>query len=126
MDKFVPMFEQFITEAASFGKKGIKAKAQEKVAIAQVAYDKWGDSYLKTLDAMKKLAKDGKLPSYKEHIRVQGGGEQDNYEIFQGNNAQKLAFAIEKVIKKYKKHEVEKSSAAAAGGWSGSMRSTIG
>ena len=126
MDKFVPMFEQFVNEAVSFGKKGIKAKAQEKVAIAQVAYDKWGDSYLKTLNAMKKLAKDGKLPSYKEHLNVQGGEEQDNYDIFIGRNAALLAFQIEKVIKKYKKYETEQSSAPAAGGWSGSMRSTIG
>ena len=126
MDKFVPMFEQFVNEAVSFGKKGIKAKAQEKVAIAQMAYDKWGDSYLKTLDAMKKLAKDGKLPSYKEHMTVQGGGEQDDYAIFQGRGATQLAFAIEKVIKKYKKNEVEKSSTGAAGGWSGTMQSTVG
>lgn len=40
MDKFVPMFEQFVNEAVSFGKKGIKAKAEEKIAIAQMAYDK--------------------------------------------------------------------------------------
>lgn len=126
MDKFVPMFEQFINEAVSFGKKGIKAKAQEKVAIAQTAYDKWGDSYLKTLDAMKKLAKDGKLPSYKEHINVQGSGEQDDYEIFKGRNATQLAFEISKIIKKYKKNEVEQSSVGAAGGWSGSMQSTVG
>tara|TARA_R110000803_G_scaffold25550_2_gene61093 strand:+ start:143 stop:796 length:654 start_codon:yes stop_codon:yes gene_type:complete len=126
MDKFVPMFEQFVNEAVSFGKKGIKAKAQEKVAIAQLAYDKWGDSYLKTLDAMKKLAKDGKLPSYKEHISVQGGKPNTDYAIFQGRNANQLAFAIEKVIKKYKKSEVEQSSTGAAGGWSGTMQSTVG
>jgi|TARA_R110002124_G_scaffold89442_1_gene228598 hypothetical protein len=126
MDKFVPMFEQFVNEAVSFGKKGIKAKAQEKVAIAQMAYDKWGDNYLKVLDAMKKLAKDGKLPSYKEHISVQGGEQQDDYAIFQGRSATQLAFAIEKVIKKYKKNEVEKSSTGAAGGWSGTMQSTVG
>jgi len=124
--KKVRLFEQFINEAVQFGKKGIKAKAQEKVAIAQMAYDKWGDSYLKTLDAMKKLAKDGKLPSYKEHINVQGGDEQDEYQIFIGRNAALLAFQIEKVIKKYKKYEVEKSSTPAAGGWSGTMRSTVG
>lgn len=126
MDKFVPMFEQFVNEAVSFGKKGIKAKAQEKVAIAQLAYDKWGDNYLKTLDAMKKLAKDGKLPSYKEHISVQGGKPNTDYAIFQGRNANQLAFAIEKVIKKYKKSEVEQSSTGAAGGWSGTMQSTVG
>ena len=126
MDKFVPMFEQFVNEAVSFGKKGIKAKAQEKVAIAQMAYDKWGDNYLKVLDAMKKLAKDGKLPSYKEHMTVQGSGPQDDYAIFQGRNANQLAFAIEKVIKKYKKSEVEQSSTGAAGGWSGTMQSTVG
>ena len=126
MDKFVPMFEQFVNEAVSFGKKGIKAKAQEKVAIAQLAYDKWGVSYLKTLDAMKKLAKDGKLPSYKEHISVQGGKPNTDYAIFQGRNANQLAFAIEKVIKKYKKSEVEQSSTGAAGGWSGTMQSTVG
>jgi hypothetical protein len=120
------MFEQFVNEAVSFGKKGIKAKAQEKVAIAQLAYDKWGDSYLKTLDAMKKLAKDGKLPSYKEHISVQGGNPNTDYAIFQGRNANQLAFAIEKVIKKYKKSEVEQSSTGAAGGWSGTMQSTVG
>jgi len=125
--KHIQLFEQFVNEAVSFDKKSIKAKAQEKVAIAQIAYDKWGDSYLKTLDAMKKLAKDGKLPSYKEHISVQGGGPQDDYDIFQGRApAHRLALAIEKVIKKYKKNEVEKSSTGAAGGWSGTMKSTVG
>ena len=124
--KHVQLFEQYITEAVSFNKKGIKDKAKEKVEIAQAAVDKWGDSYLKTLDAMKKLAKDGKLPSYKEHISVQGGDAQDEYQIFIGRNAALLAFAIEKVIKKYKKHEVEQSSTPAAGGWSGTMRSTVG
>ena len=126
MKKFIPMFEQFVNEAVSFGKKGIKAKAKEKVEIAQSAYDKWGNSYLKVLDAMKKLAKDGKLPSYKEHISVQGGDKQDDYQIFQGSSATQLAVAIEKVIKKYKKNEVEKSSTGAAGGTSGTMRSTVG
>ena len=126
MKKFIPMFEQFVNEAVSFGKKGIKAKAKEKVEIAQSAYDKWGDSYLKILDAMKKLAKDGKLPSYKEHINVQGGDKQDDYQIFQGSNANQLATAMAKVIKKYKKNEVEQSSTGAAGGYSGSMKSTVG
>lgn len=126
--KKVRLFEQFtaINEAVVFGKKGIKAKAKEKVELAQIAYDKWGDSYLKTLEAMKSLTKTGKLPSYKEHIAVQGGEEQNNYDIFIGRNAALLAFEIEKVVKKYKKNEVAKSSAPAAGGWSGTMRSTIG
>jgi hypothetical protein len=126
--KKVRLFEQFATinEALAFGKKGIKAKAKEKVELAQIAYDKWGDSYLKTLDAMKSLAKTGKLPSYKEHLNVQGGKEQDSYDIFIGRNAALLAFQIEKVVKKYKEYEVDKSSAPAAGGYSGTMRSTIG
>jgi hypothetical protein len=42
-----------------------------------------------------------------------------------GNNVVALAKEVAKVIKKYKKHEVEQSSTGAAAGWSGTMRSTV-
>jgi hypothetical protein len=57
---------------------------------------------------------------------IQGDGAQDNYDIFQGGNAEDLAKRVAKVINKYKKHETEESSVGAAGGWSGTMRSTVG
>ena len=57
---------------------------------------------------------------------VQGDEKQDSYDIFQGRNAVQLAEKISKVIKKYKKNEVEQSSTGAAAGWSGTMRSTVG
>ena len=123
--KHVKLFESFINEAVSFDKKGIKAKLEDKVRIAKIAVDKWGGSYENVLAKAEASAKSGKLPNYKEHLNVQGDSEQDSYDIFQGRNAVKLAEKISKVIKKYKKYEVEQSSVGAAAGWSGTARATV-
>ena len=119
-------FEDFINEQVSFDKKGIKAKLEDKVRIAKIAVEKWGGSYEKVLAKAEAALKSGKLPSYKDDLAVQGDDKQDNYDIFQGGNAVQLAKKISKVIKKYKKYEVEQSSTGAAGGWSGTMKSTVG
>ena len=128
--KKVQLFEQYITgsinESVSFDKKGIKAKLEDKVRIAKIAVEKWGGSYEKVLATAEASLKSGKLPSYKEPLMVQGDDKQDNYDIFQGRNAVQLAEKISKVIKKYKKYEVEQSSTGAAAGWSGTARSTVG
>lgn len=123
--KHTKLFEQFLNEAVSFDKKGIKAKLEDKVRIAKIAVDKWGGSYENVLAKAEAAAKSGKLPKYTEHLNVQGDDTQDNYDIFQGRNAVQLAEKISKVIKKYKKYEVEQSSTPAAAGWSGTMRSTV-
>jgi len=123
--KHTKLFEQFLNEAVSFDKKGIKAKLEDKVRIAKIAVDKWGGSYENVLAKAEASAKSGKLPKYTEHLNVQGDEKQDNYDIFQGRNAVQLAEKISKVIKKYKKYEVEQSSTGAAAGWSGTMRSTV-
>ena len=123
--KHIQLFEQFVNEAVSFDKKGIKAKLEDKVRIAKIAVDKWGGSYENVLAKAEASAKSGKLPKYTEHLNVQGDEKQDNYDIFQGRNAVQLAEKISKVIKKYKKYEVEQSSTGAAAGWSGTMRSTV-
>jgi len=123
--KHTKLFEQFLNEAVSFDKKGIKAKLEDKVRIAKIAVDKWGGSYENVLAKAEASAKSGKLPKYTEHLNVQGDERQDNYDIFQGRNAVQLAEKISKVIKKYKKYEVEQSSTPAAAGWSGTMRSTV-
>jgi len=123
--KHTKLFEQFLNEAVSFDKKGIKAKLEDKVRIAKIAVDKWGGSYENVLAKAEASAKSGKLPKYTEHLNVQGDEKQDNYDIFQGRNAVQLAEKISKVIKKYKKYEVEQSSTPAAAGWSGTMRSTV-
>ena len=119
-------FEDFINEQVSFDKKGIKAKLEDKVRIAKIAVEKWGGNYEKVLAKAEAALKSGKLPSYKDDLAVQGDDKQDNYDIFQGGNAVQLAKKISKVIKKYKKHEVEQSSTGAAAGWSGTMRATVG
>ena len=124
--KKVELYGAFINEAVSFGKKGIKAKLEDKVRIAKIAVEKWGTSYDKTLKEAEAAAKSGKLPNYREHLNVQGDEKQDQYDIFQGGNANQLAEKIAKVIKKYKKYEVAQSSTGAAAGWSGTMRSTVG
>ena len=125
--KKVQLFEAFLNEAVSFDKKGIKAKLEDKVRIAKIAVKKWGGSYYKsTLAEVEAAAKSGKLPSYRKPLMVQGDEKQDSYDIFQGRNANQLAEKISKVIKKYKKYEVDQSSTGAAGGWSGTMRSTVG
>ena len=119
-------FEDFINEQVSFDKKGIKAKLEDKVRIAKIAVEKWGGNYEKVLAKAEAALKSGKLPSYKEPLMVQGDDKQDNYDIFQGRNAVQLAEKISKVIKKYKKYEVEQSSTGAAAGWSGTARATVG
>ena len=124
--KKVKLFEAFLNEGVSFDKKGIKAKLEDKVRIAKIAVEKWGDSYEKTLAEVEAAAKSGKLPSYREPLMVQGDEKQNAYDIFQGRNSVQLAEKIAKVIKKYKKHEVAQSSTGAAAGWSGTMRSTVG
>jgi len=128
--KKVQLFEQYISgsinESVSFDKKGIKAKLEDKVRIAKIAVEKWGGSYEKVLAKSEAAAKSGKLPNYKEHISVQGDDKQDQYDIFVGRNADKLAEKVAKIIRKYKKYEVEQSSTGAAGGWSGTMKSTVG
>lgn len=124
--KHVKLFESFINEAVSFDKKGIKAKLEDKVRIAKIAVEKWGKSYEKILSKVEASLKSGKLPSYKEPLMVQGDDKQEDYDIFIGRNSVKLAENISKVIKKYKKYEVDQSSTGAAGGWSGTMSSTVG
>jgi len=101
--KKVELFEQFLNESVQFGKKGIKAKLEDKVRIAKIAVDKWGGSYENVLAKAEAAAKSGKLPSYKEHLNVQGDITQDSYDIFQGRNSVQLAEKISKVIKKYMK-----------------------
>lgn len=122
----VKLFESFMNESAAFGKKGIRAKLEDKLSIAKMAISKWGDSYQSQYKEIESMLKSGKLSNYKEHINVAGGDKKDIYQIFQGRNAIKLAEEISKVIKKYKKYETEQSSVPAAGGWSGTMRSTVG
>ena len=124
--KHIKLLESFLNESISFNKKGIKVKLEDKLRIAKIAVEKWGDSYSGVLNDVESILKSGKLPSYKEPLRVQGDTAKDSYDIFQGRNAVKLAEAISKVIKKYKKYEVAQSSVGAAGGWSGTMRSTVG
>tara|TARA_B110000967_G_scaffold114126_1_gene116759 strand:+ start:582 stop:1232 length:651 start_codon:yes stop_codon:yes gene_type:complete len=124
--KHIHLFEAFINEAVSFDKKGIKAKLEDKVRIAKIAVEKWGKSYEKVLSKVEASLKSGKLPSYKEPLMVQGDDKQEDYDIFIGRNSVKLAENISKVIKKYKKYEVDQSSTGAAGGWSGTMSSTVG
>ena len=119
-------FEDFINEQVSFDKKGIKAKLEDKVRIAKIAVEKWGGNYEKVLAKAEAALKSGKLPSYKDDLAVQGDVKLDNYDIFQGRNAVQLAEKISKVIKKYKKYEVEQSSTGAAAGWSGTARATVG
>ena len=124
--KNVKLFEEFVNESISFDKKGIKAKLEDKVRIAKIAVEKWGGNYEKVLAKAEAALKSGKLPSYKDDLAVQGDDKQDSYDIFQGGNAVQLAKKISKVIKKYKKYEVEQSSTGAAAGWSGTARATVG
>lgn len=128
--KRVQLFEQFIesdylTESVKFGKKAIKAKLQDKLELAKKAIEKWGDMYEPSLKKVEAALKSGKI-DVNNIFHVQGGEPQSSYDIFKGNNAMQLASEIAKVLKKYKKDEVEQSSIPAMAGWSGNMRSTVG
>lgn len=129
--KQVKLFEDYysdsLNEAVNFGKKGIKAKMEDKVRVAKMAVQKWPTSGYETqLANAEAILKSGKLPSWESPLKPGGDDKQDNYDIFMGNNAMALAKEIAKVIKKYKKYEVEQSSTGAAAGWSGTMRATVG
>ena len=117
--------ESVVNEKVSFGKAAIKAKLQDKLEIAQKAIDKWGDSYQGVYDRVEKAAKTGKI-DVNNIFYVQGAEPQNDYEIFNGTSASQLASEIHKILKKYKKYEVEGSSRPAMAGWSGTMRSTVG
>jgi hypothetical protein len=119
------LFETFIGEGVTFGKKGIKSKLEDKLEIAQQAIDKWGDSYQGEYDRVAKAAKTGKI-DVNNIFYIQGSEPQNDYEIFNGISASQLASEIHKVLKKYKKYEVEGSSIPAMAGWSGTMKSTVG
>lgn len=123
--KKVRLFESFVNEGkVAFGKKGIKAKLQQKLETAQIAIDKWGDSYQSVYDRLEKSLKSGKI-DYKNIFYVQGGMPLDSYDLFTKRNAVDLATQISKVINKYKKYEVQKSSAPAMDGY-GNTSATIG
>jgi len=129
--KHVKLFEDYcsntLNEAVNFGKKGIKAKMEDKVRVAKMAVQKWPTSgYEAQVAKAEEILKSGKLPSWESPLKPQGDDPQSNYDIFMGNNATALAKEVAKVIKKYKKYEVEQSSTGAAAGWSGTMRSTVG
>jgi len=129
--KQVKLFEDYysdsLNESVNFGKKGIKAKMEDKVRVAKMAVQKWPTSGYETqLANAEAILKSGKLPSWESPLKPGGDDKQDNYDIFMGNNAMALAKEIAKVIKKYKKYEVEQSSTGAAAGWSGTMRATVG
>lgn len=111
--KHVKLFEQFLNEGVKFGPKAIKDKLKEKIEIAKRAIEKWGDSYEPSLKKVEDAFKSGKIDA-ENIIMTQGDEPKDNYDIFMGNNAKQLAAEISKVIKKYKKHEVEQTSVASA------------
>jgi hypothetical protein len=122
-------YEDFLNEGVRFDKRSLKQKLASKVPIAKAAAEKWESQHYKdNLDTAEKAAKTGVLPgSYDSPWHVQGEDRrEDGFELFVGRNALDLAAEISKVIQKYKKDEVAASSVPAAGGWSGTMRSTVG
>jgi hypothetical protein len=127
--KNVNTFEEFLNENVRFDKRSLKQKLEGKVEIAKKAVEKWDSQiYKDNLATIEKAAKTGVLPgSYDSPWHVQGEDRrEDGFELFNGRNAISLAEEIGKVIQKYKKDEVSSSSIPAAGGWSGTMRSTVG
>ena len=117
-----------LTQGKARKHRNIKGKLRTKLEIAKLAVDRWGgDNYQEIYDTVEKHYKNGTLPDYKDFhtMLVQGDKPKEYYSIFQWNNAEDLAYEIRKVIEKYKKYEVEKSSVGAMAGWSGTMRSTI-
>lgn len=122
--KHVKLFEQFLNEGVKFGPKAIKDKLKEKIEIAKKAIEKWGSAYEPSLKKVEDALKSGKIDA-ENIIRTQGDDPRANYDIFMGNNAEQLASEIAKVLKKYKKHEVEQTSIASAPDTS-RFRATVG
>jgi len=116
--------ESTINESVKFTKAGLIDKLKQKLEIAQMAIDKWGDSYVNSKTRIEASIKAGKVGPDSGVLNVQGGGIQDDYEIFSGRNSLELAEQLAKVLKKYKKFETESTSTPAAAGWSGNMSST--
>jgi hypothetical protein len=127
--KNIPLFENFVNESVDFSPKGIINKLKDKLVIAKQAVEIKGWTHKVYTDQIERLehkisTKDVKL-DWKNPIMVQGSDPSDDYEIFKSSNATELAKRISKVIKKYKKYEVEATSVGAAAGWSGTARSTV-
>lgn len=127
--KNIPTFDNFVNESVDFSPKGIINKLKDKLVIAKQAVEIKGWTHKVYTDQIDRLehkigTKDVKL-DWKNPIMVQGSDPSDNYDIFQSSNAIELAKRISKVIKKYKKYEVEATSIKAAAGWSGTARSTV-
>jgi hypothetical protein len=127
--KNIHTFDEFLNESVRFDKRSLKQKLETKVPIAKKAAEKWESQvYQDNLAKAEKAAKTGVLPgSYDSPWLVQGEDrKEDGFELFNGRNALALAEEVGKIIQKYKKDEVASSSVPAAGGWSGTMRSTVG
>ena len=118
-------FEGFLNEGIQFGKKGILNKLKQKLELAKEAAKKWGGGYEQSVKDVEGYIKNPKSLDWDNHNLIGGSEKQDSYEVFMSLNATALAREIAKVVKKYKKHEVAKSSTGAAAGWSGTMRSTV-
>lgn len=132
--KKIKTFEEFLNESivrpVRFDKAALIAKLEQKLEVAQMAIDKWkSPTYVAQKERIEAAIKAGKIDMKSGVWMVQGGDRPENYEIFLYRNATLLAKQVAKVIKKYKKYEVEDSSMPAMAGYgnvSASISGSIG
>ncbi len=129
--KKIKTFEEFLNESivrpVRFDKESLIAKLEQKLEIAQMAIDKWkSPTYVAMKERIEAAIKAGKIDMKSGVWMVQGGDRPENYEIFLYRNATLLAKQIAKVMKKYKKYEVEDSSMPAMAGYGNVSASVSG
>lgn len=121
----VQYFEDFMNEGIDFTEVGLKNKLEDKLRFADIAIEKWGGEYYeKQKNRIKDVITAGKL-DWKKPLIVTGDSPRQRYDIFDGSNATELVTVVANVIDKWKKAEVNDSSMPAAGGWSGTMKSSV-
>lgn len=129
--KKIKTFDEFLNESivrpVRFDKESLIAKLEQKLEVAQMAIDKWkSPTYVAMKERIEAAIKAGKIDMKSGVWMVQGGDRPENYEIFLHNNAALLAKQIAKVMKKYKKYEVEDSSMPAMAGYGNVSASVSG
>lgn len=114
-----------INEALTFNKSSLVKKLEEKLVYAEKAIEMWGNPvYEEIKERIIDAIKLGKVDTKSRIGNIQPGNKDKDPDIFKSGNAVALANALAKIIKKYKKYEVESTSVKAAAGWSGTARST--
>ena len=101
-------FNDFLNE--SIYNDSLMEKLYEKLEIAEMAIEKWGNGYEKQKERIQNIIDGKEKLDFKNPLLIQGDTAKENYDIFNSSNALMIASELNKIVKKYKKYEVSDSS----------------